>query len=419
MRHIVTNTLRVASAPIGFGLAFRRLPSLVIAILLLSALASCAATSTSFVPGCGQPNLPAVSSAAISVYRVSGVQGISQVTTGPDGNLWFVGGAGGLSNGLVEVIGRMSPSGVTKLYPVPGNPGLAFPGITAGADGNLWFTYITNTTTGVGRLNPTTGQFALFPITLPPPVPPVPPADLPLNTQATDIIAGPDGNLWFDVEQIAGASIIPEGYVGRITPAGIISLYPVPATEGGQPKVGNTPLSSASLGPSVALQPETISVGADGNLWSRLTNPNARSGCFPNATSSVVRVTPTGGVTVLTEDSPGFAGYRLGPGGDYWWMTSAGAFRRTSSTGRVTNFPADTQFGFTDPTHFVVGPDQNLWYVDGSSIFRMTKIGAVTRYHAPGNNSGATWVTAGPDGRLWFVEGASGAGSLGALSPSA
>src|ERR1039457_804726 len=45
-------------------------------------------------------------------------------------------------------------------------------------------------------------------------------------------------------------------------------------TEGVQTKVGNTPLSIASLGPSFALQPQTISVGADGNLWSRLTNPN-------------------------------------------------------------------------------------------------------------------------------------------------
>jgi streptogramin lyase len=372
------------------------------------------------IQGCGQPHLPTVSSAPISVYRAPGVQGIVQVTTGPDGNLWFVGGTGASGNGLVEVIGRMTPSGVTKLYPLPGNPGLAFAGITAGPDANLWFTYSTNTSTGVGRLSPTTGLVALFPLTLPPSVPPVPPADLPLNTQATDIIAGPDGNLWFDVDQIAGEGIIPRGYVGQITPTGTVTLYAVPATQGAQPKAANPTLSSAAApGPSFALQPETISVGADGNLWSRLANFNG-GGCLPgySPTSSVVRVTPAGQVTILTEDSSKFAGYRLGPGGDYWWMTSTGAFRRTSPTGTVTNFPADTQLGFWDPTHFVVGPDQNLWYVDGSSLFRMTKTGSITRYHAPGGNSGATWITAGPDGRLWFVEGASGAGSLGALRPS-
>ena len=78
----------------------------------------------------------------------------------------------------------------------------------------------------------------------------------------------------------------------------------------------------------------------------------------------MVRVTTTGQVTILTEDGPGSAGYRLGPGRDFWWMTSTRAFRRTTRTGKVTYFPAGTQLGFWDPTHFVVGPDLNLWYVD-------------------------------------------------------
>ena len=392
MRRIVTNSLRVAIVLIGARLAFRRPPRPLLALLVLA--------SGPLLAGCGQINPP------ISVYPAPGVQGINQVTSGPDGDLWFVGGTGGPPNGLVEVIGRMTPSGVTKLYPLPGNPGLAFAGITVGPDNNIWFTYSTNTGTGVGRLSPGTGQIVPFPLTLPPSVPPIPSSDLPLNTQATDIIAGPDGNLWFDVDQIAGGVIIPEGYVGRITPKGTITLYPVPLTHSDQP--------------NAALQPQTISVGADGNLWSRLTNANGGSsipGYSPS--SSVVRVTPAGQVTILSEDSTSFRGYRLGPGGEYWWMTSTGAFRRTSPAGEITDFPADTQLGFWDPTHFVVGPDQDLWYVDGSSLFRMTETGTITSYHAPGNNSGATWITAGLDGRLWFVEGASGAGALGALRPSA
>jgi streptogramin lyase len=335
------------------------------------------------------------SSISMVEYPVRGLAGIEQVTTGPDGNLWFVGGSGGPPQGLSEVVGRLTPNGQSKIYHLPGNPGEAFDGITAGPDGNIWFTE--STADSIGRLVPATGRIDVFPVPLPPP----PAGAQPRNTQATDIVAGPDGNLWFDVDQLAGLPPKPDGYVGRITPSGTSSLFTVPG--GGQP--------------------EDIQVGADGNLWSRFSglysNPPRPAGPGKTPSFTVVRITSSGSVTELSEDSAQFAGYSVGPDGNRWWMTSDGMMRRTTPSGQTTEFPALTSLGFWDPAHFVFGHDKNLWYVDGSNIDRMTLAGDVTAYHAPGSNSGATWITTGPDGRLWFVEGASGAATIGAIRPVA
>jgi virginiamycin B lyase len=324
-------------------------------------------------------------------YHVPELSSVGQVTSGPDGNLWFIGGSGGPPNGSTEVVGRITPSGQIKLYNLPGNPGESFDGIAAGPDGNVWFTEAA--ADKIGRLAPGTGRIDVFSVPLSPLL------SAQRNTQTADIVAGPDGNVWFNVDQIAGESVMPDGYVGRITPTGAIKLFAVPG--GGQP--------------------EGIQVGADGNLWSRIavSQDSTSCGAIPGYTPSaeVVRVTPAGGVTLLSENSTQFAGYSVGPDGNYWWMTSTGMMRRTTPSGQVKDFPAFTRLGFWDPAHFVFGPDNNIWYVDGSSIDRMTLAGDVTLYHAPGGNSGATSITAGPDGRLWFAEGDSGAATIGAFPP--
>ena len=344
------------------------------------------------LPGCVAPSAPkGTAPSSLVEYQVPGLTSVGQVASGPDGNLWFVGGSGGPPNGSTEVVGRITPSGQIKLYHLPGNPGESFDGIAAGPDGNVWFTE--GAADRIGRLAPGTGRIDVFSVPLSPLL------SAQRNTQTTDIVAGPDGNLWFDVAQIAGESVMPDGYVGRITPTGAIKLFAVPG--GGQPG--------------------GIQVGTDGNLWSRIAVGQDSSSCgaIPGYTPSaeVVRVTPAGGVTLLGEDSSQFAGYSVGPDGNYWWMTSTGMMRRTTTSGQVKDFPAFTRMGFWDPAHFVFGPDKNIWYVDGSSIDRMTLAGDVTLYHAPGGNSGATSITAGPDGRLWFAEGASGAATIGAFPP--
>jgi streptogramin lyase len=174
--------------------------------------------------------------------------GLTGITAGPDGNLWFTEARG-------RQIGRITPAGQIQEFLLPeGSQPLE---ITTGPDGNLWFTEAD----GIGRML-TTGQFVVFPLPNPGGFP-------------QGITAGPDGNLWFpdgEFNQIGhittqgvvseevpapgglGITVGPDGNLwfttanalGRITPAGTITEFPIP-----------TPNSD----------PIGITLGPDGNLW--------------------------------------------------------------------------------------------------------------------------------------------------------
>ncbi|OLC60558.1 MAG: hypothetical protein AUH89_03990 [Ktedonobacter sp. 13_1_40CM_4_52_4] len=99
----------------------------------------------------------------------------SEITGGPDGNLWF----GGIR---INEIGRISPSGTITEFPIS-TPNSSPSEITSGPDGNLWFAGIR--INEIGRITPS-GTITEFPI--------------PTSYGApTGITAGPDGNLWFTV----------------------------------------------------------------------------------------------------------------------------------------------------------------------------------------------------------------------------
>ena len=333
----------------------------------------------------------------ITEYVVPGLDTTGPAVSGPDGNVWFIGGVSTGAAGDREVVGRVTSAGKITLYSVPGNPGEGFDGIAAGPGGDIWFSV--GTGDAIGRLAPATGHIDVFPVH----VPPVSPSAKPVHTQTIDMVAGPDGNLWFDVSQVGGAAPGTDGQIGRITPAGVITLFALP-------------------GPG---RPQGIEVGADGNLYSRISLESGPIPCgaIPGYSPSaeVVRVTRTGTVTELSEDSPQFAGYTIGPDGNRWWLTSTGMMRRTTPSGQVTDFRAYTTLGFWDPAHFVFGPDKSIWYVDGAGIDRMTLAGDVTVFQPVGtaSDTGVSSITVGPDGRLWFTDGLSGGNLVGAIRPPA
>jgi streptogramin lyase len=344
---------------------------------------------------CGGRPSPTATTGIVE-YPVPGLDNIGPAVTGPDGNVWFVGGALNGENGDREIVGRVTPAGKITMYSIPGNPGEGFDGIATGPGRYVWFSVGTGDT--IGRLAPATGHIDLFPVN----VPLVSPSAQPVHTQTIDMVAGPDGNLWFDVSQVGGAGPGTDGQIGRITPTGVITLFALPGSG----------------------RPSGIQVGADGNLYSRIalaggTTPcGAIAGYSPSA--EVVRVTRTGTVTEVSEDSPQFDGYTIGPDGSRWWLTSQGTMRRVTSSGQVTNFPADTTLGFWDPAHIVVGPDKDIWYTDGGVIDRMTYAGQVTVYQPPAtaSDTGVTWITDGPDGPLWFTDGLSMGNIIGAIRPA-
>jgi streptogramin lyase len=119
------------------------------------------------------------------------------ITTGPDGALWFT--EGGANN-----IGRMTTAGAVTEFPIPTFGGAR--GITMGPDGALWFVE-RGGNTQIGRIT-TAGVFTEFPI----------PSGM--SSVYMSITTGPDGALWFTEDQA--------NWIGRITTAGVVTEFPIP-----------------------------------------------------------------------------------------------------------------------------------------------------------------------------------------------
>ena len=190
------------------------------------------------------------------------------ITAGPDKNLWFVDYSGWIV--------RMTPQGKATEFPIPSsaiNPG----SITVGPDGNLWFTAISQ----IGRITPT-GAIKVFSLNSPYAFP-------------GGITAGPDGNLWFSEYNSSGSAI------GRITPKGVITDFPVPTIT----YPDNTTWS---------VNPSYMTAGPDGNLW------------FTSDAQALGQITPSGVVTeYISQNASSFGGgispngLTAGPDGNVWF----------------------------------------------------------------------------------------------------
>lgn len=183
-----------------------------------------------------------------------------QITSGPDGALWFTTFRGG-------VIGRIDTSGHSHSFRVP--HGAETRGITVGPDGAIWFTE--NNPDSIGRLDPGTGLITLHHL-----------PSLLGNVTPVSITTGPDGALWFTESGLSR--------IGRFNPAtGKLTKIATP-TAGSMPfglvtgsdgalwfteaaagnvgrinpvthKITEYPLSAALTAPM------QIAAGADGGLW--------------------------------------------------------------------------------------------------------------------------------------------------------
>jgi streptogramin lyase len=124
------------------------------------------------------------------------------IIAGPDGNMWFTEYAG--SSGK---IGRITTNGVITEYPIS-SPFITPParaivgGIASGpGDGYIWVALLGGG--GFGRITPTTGVFSV----------------VTYEANCTNIVAGPDRNLW-------GLNVY--GNIERITTSGTITDFPMP-----------------------------------------------------------------------------------------------------------------------------------------------------------------------------------------------
>jgi virginiamycin B lyase len=204
------------------------------------------------------------------------------------------------------------------------------------------------------------------------------------NSNPAWITAGSDGNVWFTEVSYDEAADNILTKIGRITPAGSITLFPLPAPD----------TNGVSTYP-------VITAGPDGNLWFTYLSG-----------SRIGRITPTGQITEFPLPPNHFAsGITTGPDGNLWITESGydqiGRIGRMTPAGSITEFPLATDL-YSDS--ITAGPDGNLWFtiIDKQVFFnqigRITPAGIITLFPLPTSSSPRSVITAGPDGNLWFTE---------------
>jgi virginiamycin B lyase len=190
----------------------------------------------------------------------SGTGGYGSIVAGPDGRLWF---------GWNQQVGAITTAGTIEGYATKSSTSVS--GVTVGPDGKLWF----GEGNAIARMD-TTGHIGVgdeFPL---------PVGDSDIN----GLVLGPDGNIWFSLGLPAA--------VGRITPAGAITIFPTPT------------LSSLPFG---------LAVGPDKQIWFVERNGDAIGAIPTSATSGADIVEyPIGGASNV-----GLEYITAGPDGRMWF----------------------------------------------------------------------------------------------------
>jgi streptogramin lyase len=240
--------------------------------------------------------------------------------------------------------------------------------IVAGPDGNLWF--LETSANKIGRMTPAGTLTEFF-------------SGLPSNAGLSGIAVGRDGNLWF-----AESNRDRIGYI----------------TTGAMPTITDFQLAGGRA-------PQDIALGSDGNLW--FTEPS---------NGQIGRITPAGVVDefAIPGNNNNPTAITAGPDGNLWFTDHT-----PSAVGRITTGanPDATESPTAGlPGGIVAGPDGNLWFADSANpgaIRRITTAGTFLTPFTTGltTNGDPLDITSGTDGKLYFTESA-GSGALGSITPS-
>ena len=311
--------------------------------------------------------LPAAASAGVVTEFTTALtagNAPADITAGPDGNLWFT------EQGLLQGVGRITPTGTITEFPAGLTPGfslLVTPGeMVKGSDDALWFTE-TGAVNAIARID----QFGSG----------VTEHVIGNGTNPQAVTAGPDGALWF--------TEVDKGKLGRMTTGGQWSEH------------------SLGLGGSDTLK--DVTTGPDGKLWFTVANPSENKiGRFDPAKNKadLFKAGLTGAPNQITRASDG----RL-------YFTESG---NPATIGRVKTDGAIKEYRSgldpdTAPGAIAQGSDGNLWFAGAANpgrIGRMDLVSHAFTEYVGGvsldltGDSAPTGLTSGPDGNLWFTENA-------------
>jgi RHS repeat-associated protein len=257
-----------------------------------------------------------------------------QITSGPDGDLWF-------TDYEASKIGRATTSGAITEYALPVGSGPA--GIASGPDGDLWFT--DQSTSRIGKIT-TSGVVSEYP--------------LPAESYPERIVKGADGNLWFTEWH--------RNKIGKITTSGVITEYSVPSgswptgvasgpdgnlwfTDMGSSKVGKITTSGSVTEYSLPREslPSGITSGPDGNVWFTESRP-----------SRIAKITTAGTVTEYKITEGGAREIAVGPDHDLWF-TNGERLGKMTTSGILTEYVVHSGSWTNGIT---AGPDGNIWYTE-------------------------------------------------------
>ncbi len=336
--------------------------------------------------------------------------GISAITVGPEGNLWFVESTGETEYKIV----KMTPSGkVEGEYAIPlveGEKYYFMGGITAGPEKEnaLWFT-LRSFYKGFGRIGKITTSGTITEYALP------------FESAPSGITVGPDGNLWFT----EGEGPEKKSWVGKITTSGTATEYSLPEgskplyitagsdgnlwfTESGASKVGKVTTSGTitEYAQPAGSDPNEITVGPDNNLWftDYLTSEIGKIVLATATTESEYSAPPS------VDRYPQVA---AGPDGNVWvtdWDTSK--IWKMATGGKVEgeySLPHTSESWESAPAGITPGPEKEnaLWFTDHDSdkIGRITTSGEIKEYALP-HSSAPYGIVAGPEKEkaLWFTD---------------
>lgn len=254
------------------------------------------------------------------------------------------------------------------------------------------------------------------------------------NAGLSRIVTAPDGNMWF-IERHANR-------VGRITPGGQVTEYPLPDTTTGEGDVMD------------------LDIAPDGTLWvvydsgwhALHVNPASWSGTNyglgDNPYGGEVRVDPAGRAWItMNYDESGVAVVAPGASqafwpanapecddvlgeaadGSMWCAKDYGLVHLAPDANSGTTIPLGLQ-GAERPTSLAAGPTGAIWFTSyysgawgigtGDGEVGYVDQGTNIVSWRTGSRTAPTSLVAGPDGNMWFTMSAGAAKGIGHISPT-
>jgi streptogramin lyase len=280
----------------------------------------------------------------------------TEITVGPDGNLWFI-------NQATGKIGKFTPSGVLTEYK-PTVVGTWLDGITSGPGGAVWYSIGSPFVAGKMTTAGVATDYTLA------------------HGNPYSIAADNASQVWVTISSRKIAKIQANGTVS--------SYFQLPSDS----------------------TPSDITLGPENKMWFA----NTECGTTTPARCAIGSITNAGVVTEynLTESVP--RDVTMGPDGNTWFTSSYGS---KSKVGKVTPAGFITQYllpASSNPEGIIAGADGNLWFAQRSTskIGRVTPAGAVQEFSLPAGSE-PIGVTSGPGNYIWFT--AKGTGRIGKIVP--